>query len=1109
MSLKFVYGRSGSGKTDYCIASAAEIKKRTYIIVPEQYSHMHETILARRLGVFGAEGPCVMSFNQLARDILKTADGAASPHISRGGKTMLLCDIINKESKNLMLISGRDTDRARAVHSLITEMKRYGISAEALREAADKTRPSLLKSKLDETALIYEKFEEALSGRFLNTDDNLTRAARFTESRGFDCGGVYLNAFASFTPSELLFIKALMRLGTDVTVTLEANESECGLPHFLPIAKTRAALLAAARETGTDVLPPETLPPRHRQTEELAFLTENYFDYASQPYEKEPCDIEIFEARTPYTEAVHAASCILRLCREENYAMRDIGIICGNTDLYATYVKSVFKKYDIPVFTDLKLPLSEHPAGAFIVSALAVITSGYSHSAVFGYAKSGFTDTESSEIDILENHALAAGIRGNVWKSEEKWNVRSGLYKKNDISESEAHEIEQTNKIRKKLITPVAALGSALAEGKTCAEKCRALYEFMCTMDFSVKCSARADELEKAGEAYRAAEFRAASNKIIDVLDEAADALGSEKMSALRFADIITAGIKESEIGLIPSLADGVPFGDSSRIKGYDVSALFILGANDASFPPLPAKSSFLNDADRAAVKKNGIVLAPDSKEQTQENDYLIYKALSSPGKKLFISFAGSDFDGSSKLPSLFVNRVREVFPLLAPADDIMDVLPEDRFFAPEAAFRTILSGGDTEAFQSVKNLLFEKTPVFKALYKDAVCGFKGVSEISPEDIGKLFGNHLTTSVSRLEAFSACPFSYFMKYTLSAKERETASLSYSDAGSFLHDFTEEFSKRLRRGGFSWHDVNERYVDEEIPEIMKLMDSRLNKYLLSESPRAARLFVRLCKTIRASLLYISKQIKRGSFEPLGYEIVFSENGRIKPLRITLPTGRTVSLTGKIDRADILKRGKETFVRIIDYKSGSKTFRTEDLLGGISLQLAVYLTALCENDKTGKTKPAGMLYFKLDDPVTEISSDISDEELISRKMKSLNVSGLLTEDEELLSEMDKTGGFDLLPVRRFKNGFSGSLASAQNFEDMAKFVKKTAAALSAEIFAGKCRVSPDRASDPCGYCPYITVCRRSDDSYRERKACDNVWLEIHNAAAGNDFDLGGEK
>ena len=276
----------------------------------------------------------------------------------------------------------------------------------------------------------------------------------------------------------------------------------------------------------------------------------------------------------------------------------------------------------------------------------------------------------------------------------------------------------------------------------------------------------------------------------------------------------------------------------------------------------IPAENSVF-DPNQTAMKKNGIILAPDSKEQTLENDYLIYKALSSPGKKLFISYAGSDFDGSTKLPSLFVNRVKEVFPRLIPLDDIMDTLPDDRFFAPEAAFRTILSRGGTDDLRQIKDVLFKKMPVFKASYENAIGGFEGVLSIDPKDIEKLFGSHLTTSVSRLETFSSCPFSYYMKYTLSAKEREKASLSFSDAGSFLHDFTEEFSNRLHQNGSTWHDVDENYVDAEIPEIMQIMDSRLNKYILSESPRAARLFIRLCKTIREALLYIAEQINRGS------------------------------------------------------------------------------------------------------------------------------------------------------------------------------------------------------------------------------------------------------
>lgn len=1115
MKLNLVIGKSHSGKTEYCMKHALSGNSESYIIVPEQYSFTAEQkkTALQTTGLFGdAE---VISFARLAHRILSLSDGAAMGHIDNAGKVMLLYKILSDNQSRLTMLNGAIADRSAEMLKLIVEFKRYNVTAQALLTLSQKISEERLKMKLSETAYIYNEFENALSGRYINSDDNLARLAdRIIKTDNFKNTDIYIDAFSSFTEAELLCVRAFLAVCKSVTVTLCADAQNKGRHEFLPSEKTWAHLLRLADELA---VPTETILLKQGDAKSAALrhLETEYFNYPAKTFSESTKDIEVFTAGNPYSEISHTAASIRNLVRQEGYLYREIGIIYSDTELYPKYIKSIFRSYDIPVFPDEKKPIINHPVVIFIMSALEIITDGFSYEPVFRYAKSGFARIPRELTDILENYILATGLRGNIWRDSEKWSVRADIYAENsELTEAEKENLKAVNRARDIIAKPLIALADNLKSGKTVKEKCMALYDFMNLVKLPTRLMAMAKLLDKKGDAYRGAEYKAVYGKIIDAMDELVDSAGEQKISIKDFAELISVGLSQYETGVIPAVCDGVLSGDIARMRGYDVRALFILGATDQSFPSIPQPKGFLSDSDRLVMKENGIEIAPDGKTASLEGDHLLYKAFTCPSEKLFISFPSSDFMGAALRPSMAVTRIARIFPGAKIYDNILGEPKEDILASPFSACSYIalrMSGGKMTAFEEKIKSALNDIPG----YKERLCAIEKyvnyknrAAPLSSKNISALFGDTLYTAVSRLESFSACPFSYFMKYTLRARERRVLSLGASDAGSFLHNFIDEFSKRLAINGRTWHTVDEDYINSEIEKIMEIMGGRLNQYLISESTRTARLFVRLCNALRLSLRLISEHMKRGAFEPMGYELVFGENGDFSPLKIDLPNGSRVLLTGRIDRADkFVSKDGETFVRIIDYKSGSKAFDLSEVFYGINLQLAVYLTAICENNNC---RPAGILYFKLDDPIIETDPFVDTDIVLGSKIKNLKLSGLLVDTQEVLEASDKTNVFsDFLPVRRLKSGeFSGGIASANNFKNLQRHIKKTVSALANEILRGKTDISPykTKTSSPCIWCPYKSACRfdtAQGCAYRNLSALKNE--EIFAQIGGDDNEI----
>lgn len=255
------------------------------------------------------------------------------------------------------------------------------------------------------------------------------------------------------------------------------------------------------------------------------------------------------------------------------------------------------------------------------------------------------------------------------------------------------------------------------------------------------------------------------------------------KMSFDTYAKLLKTGISTKEIGQIPQTQDKVTVGDVNRSKTHKVKAIFIIGVNDGVFPSVPSSEGFFNDKDRETLKEEGIELAKGTIEKMYEENFNIYKAFSTAEEKLFISYPASDVDDKPLRKSTIISKIRKIFPKLEEdtfADDESDIYTKEVTFAELLKHINKMNGNWYEVYNWYKNNKEYSFRLDKALEG---LEYTNIPEkINKENVQKLYGNTLNTTVSRLEQYKSCEFSYYLKYGLKLSSKEKMDIKPVDTG---------------------------------------------------------------------------------------------------------------------------------------------------------------------------------------------------------------------------------------------------------------------------------------------------------------------------------------
>lgn len=1129
MALKLIYGRAGSGTSDYIRKEAQA--NAGLLIVPETHTLSTEQYFAS-FGTLGLGGVEVLSFLRLAH-ANSDYGPLASSSIDPVGKNMALAAITEQIRNDLTILKGfsKHNGFSSEILKFIRECKRYGVTAEALAEASEKANQPSLAEKLHDLSLLYQKYCDFIADGYTDRDDDLIRLQNTLEQEAPYAGRfIYMDKFSSFTPLEYSVIESLLRQCQLLSIALPC-EKEGFEFQFRSARETAERLIALAERSG---IPYEELTfSGHPEENELTHLEKNYFSFTPIRYDHPVRRLSEFSAKDMKSETEYAARKILSLVRD-SARFSDIAVIVRDTGSYDSVVKSVFDAHGIPFTNTERRTASEHALVVYVLSFLDTLTSGFALDPLLRYLKNGFCGISKSDADVFENYLLATGIKGSQFYRDERWNYRTEIFSQRMFSEKDEAFFDRINRIRDDIVSPFIALKKALSGTVSAEEFCRAIYGFFEETELKSKIETLYQRHISADRADDAAELIGVYNGIISSMDSLIACCGTQMLTAKNFTHIFSEGLSAVTMSLIPSSVDSVHFLNASRAKGMTFPYVFILGLNNGIFPAIPESQSVLTDSDRRLLKDElNIELAPDSIGLNYEELSLLYGTLTSAQKELYLSYPLKSEGLATLLPSPVIKKVEEIFPgiprytdtclplsseekaetpalsdaekteVVSPesSDDTgrQPLTPEDYISAPMPTLTHMLSALNQAAdnnkqsdvvWREVYGWFREKDEYFLPHIPDSFSKMRYAAPLSETIISSVFPDGFKTSVSRLETFASCPFRYYMQYTLGARPRSEADFTRSDTGSILHFYMEALSRYIENHALTWQTITDEEIRRVASETTKAILEN-GSYYLKNSKRALYHLKRLETLSYKMLLLVKTQFEIGSFEPLGCEINFKHGGEYPSIPVKTPRG-TVYLTGKIDRADVCHTDRGDFVRIVDYKSGNKTFSLPDVYHGLSLQLSIYMLALNQNTNS---KPAGIMYMHLADEILNVDST-DEAEIEKERIKNLKANGLFLDDPAILYAMDNKNG-ENSPYFDFK-----SRATLQNFNDLFMHVRSVVSSLVDEMKKGTTAIDPkgiDKA--PCEYCDYRSVCLSSSSCCQKEKIDgQNFWQAISTAKEG---------
>ena len=1112
MSLRIIYGRAGTGKSEYCYREIAEKIKadnQILIITPEQFSFTAEKKLMEAIdanAVFNAE---VVTLSRMAYRVINEIGGRTETNLSKCGKAMLIYSILNNNKKELKLI-GKNDENVDMLDTAITEFKKHGISIEQLKQEIDKQEDIYLKNKLTDLSLVYEGFENQLSGKYIDETDLLTILAENIENTDmFNNQYIYIDEFAGFTKQEYQIIEKLILVANQVTVTICIDELHIpknpNTDIFYSNENTVNKLFEIAQNCGTKVEEIKLENKYRFKSNELKHLEENLYENRPCKYTNKVENIKLFLAKNQYSEIEEVAKNILKLVRDNGYRYKDISIITKNISNYSSLARAIFDKYDIPIFIDENRDLNQNIIIQYILSVLEIFTKNWSYESVFNYIKTGFSNIEEDEIFKLEKYCLKWGIKQNKWKKEFTY----GKYEEKDKT-----EIESLERIRKDIVNPLMKLKSDIDNDKTAEGISKSIYKFLVEENIAEKINKKIEELEKVGQVDLVKEYQSSLQTILDILDEIVLVFSDDKMTIDKYAQILKVGFKNSNLTKIPGTQDQVIMGDVDRSRSHKVKAIFIIGLNDGEFPSVHKDEGFLNDLDRETLKQDGIELAKGTIENLYEDNFNIYKAFSTAEEKLYLLYSSSDVQGKALRPSMLINKIKKIYPMLQEESDVIETKAEvlNKKTTYDELIIQLSKLKEQDEIDKVWYYVYDyykKDTEWNTKLEQNLKGLNYTNipeKIEQTNIDKLYGNTLVTSISKLERYRSCPFSYYLQYGLKIKPEEELKIQTLNTGTFIHEIIDEFFEAVREAEIKLAEI----TDEQLAEIInKIIDEKLKQsqnYIFTSTAKYRALVVRLKKIIQKALKYIIGTLVQSRFEVLGTEVEFGENGKYKPIRLTLEDGKRIEIIGKIDRIDTAQSEDGRYLRIIDYKSSAKNIDLNEVYAGLQIQLLTYLDAACKEEDL---MPAGVLYFSMLEQMIKADKRMEQEEIEEKIRANFKMKGLILADVNVVKLHDKKlekGSSALVPAYIDKEGNLSekktSGVTAEQFEELQKYMYIVIKQISKEILGGNIDLKPyykDKKT-PCKYCDYKSVCGfnmggcENNYNYIDKKSKEEILAKI---------------
>lgn len=1112
MSLRFYFGPSGSGKShriyEEIMQRAAQEPGRNFlIIVPDQFTMQTQKDLVMRSDRGGILNIDVLSFGRLSHRILEEVGTKEMPVLDDTGKSLVLQKIA-ADLKEQLPAMGSLLHKQGYIHevkSAISEFMQYGISTQDMDKLiASAEKRGALAMKLIDLKTLYRGFQDYIRDHFITTEETLDVLRRsLVKSKILPDSVVVFDGFTGFTPIQNCLIQELMRVCEETIVAVTIGEEEDpyqmdGEQKLFHLSKKTVAdlvkLAAEAEVTrGEDVFV-KGGPNRFTEAPALCYLEQNLFRYQYEPYTEKQCEIRMFEALSPREEVHQTALYIRKLIREEGLTYRDIAVVIGDLEGYASYVETEFGQLEIPCFLDRTRGIVLNPMIEYIKSVLQLYIRDFSYDTVFHFLRSGMADISREEIDELENYVIRTGARGYrtysrlFTRKTEEMQQGSGQ----EDTERAEETMERLNRIRQQFADTVEILH--MAPRAKAGEYVDHLYDFLEQNQVQQKLLNYQQQFEQEGDLAKAREYAQIYRLVMDLLDQIYELLGEEEISLQEFADILEAGFGEITVGTIPQNVDRIVVGDMERTRLKQVKVLFFLGVNDGNIPKNASKGGIISDMDREFLIESGTEMAPSPRQQMYIQRLYLYLNMTKPSERLYLSYAKVNSDGKGIRPSYLIDTVRKLFPQLAVEypqnrsrlEQIEGRQEGARYLAEE--LREYADGTLREEERQDFYLMYrayEADPEGRDRLTAAAFRRYKESGLSRIVARALYGRQLENSVSRLETYAACACRHFLQYGLSLQEREEFGFEVSDMGNVYHAVLENFAGKLAESGRTWWDFDENFATQAIKEAVEGYAATYGETVLYSSARNEYAITRMSRILTRTVLTLQQHLKQGSFQPDDYELSFRFAENLDSIHVDLSEEEKMHLQGRIDRIDVSEDAEHVYVKVIDYKSGNKKFDLAALYYGLQLQLVVYMNAAMELESRKhpdkEIVPAALLYYHIDDPTIETPVELTQEQINEEILTKLRMNGVVNSDPAVVERLDRflQDKSKVIPVEKKKDGsFSArsGILSREELQVVSAYVDTKIRQIGREILDGKIAANPYEKGneEACTYCAYKKVC-----------------------------------
>ncbi|HHT84264.1 MAG TPA: helicase-exonuclease AddAB subunit AddB [Firmicutes bacterium] len=1173
MGLRFIIGPAGSGKTRYIIDSVIEGLLRdgpgmpdsaalaagpsgvlsgvlsrppVLIIVPDQATFQMEKAILEDGRISGFMNLQVLGFRRLCLKVLDETGGITQPFITPVGRSMAVQSILweHKEQLSVYAPMVNYPGFREEVIQALSEFNAYDVSPGDLEivAAGGEERPPFLSQKLRDLQLIYRKYTEFLQDNFLDPDDYLKLAVEsIPRSDLLRNAVVWIDGFSGFTPREYQVIGAMLKTATQVNLALCMDREEIQHPPretslFHPVREVYETALALCRENGVPledavILGQDGALPRFKHRE-LACLEAAFRSKDRGPWQvfEPPADclnpegipvapggVQLISTVNLQAEVEFAAREILRLVREQGLRFKDITVELRDLQKYKDLIEMVFTDHDIPFFLDLKSSLSHHPLAELVRSAFDIILTDFGFDAVFRYLKTDLVPLDRELVDELENYVLACGIRGKRWLDEEPWQYAMQFLAEDEEQPGAQADNQRIDAIRREAMSAFSRFyamirnaGELTAEGISLA-----LYDLLMDLGVQETLARWQEECQERGDLISVMEHAGIWDKVLEILEQAAEILGPRPCDVETYALLINAGLEDMRLGAIPPSLDQVLVGSLDRTRQPECRVTFLLGASEGDFPMKHGERGVFTDEERETLLKAGVNLEPSSRLRQLHEEYLVYIALTRPRDALYISYPLGDNDGKAMFPSPVVQWVKSTMPYKETrfiSTDPPGTYPEDLDYLAAATVRgvaarrlSLMRQGISPGvvWEEVYRWMLDPCRVQQSRKILSSLGFTNKLERLGETLSHtLYGYPLVTSISRLERFQQCPFRHFAADGLGLKQRQVFKLDPLKTGSFFHEAMREFVREVSVCEQEVARMEQEDVLEIMDQVVGKLVPRIQDRLFLSSFRYQYVSNSLGALLRSSARVFLEHARRGDFRPLAVEVPFGLPGGVTPYSVRVPGHGEVLLRGRIDRVDFARLGSRAYLRVVDYKSSRSKLDLLEVYYGLSLQLLVYLgVAVSKWDELVEWSalfpahmdqledparvvpyPAGAVYLPIHDPFLKEHGPLDREEAwLKRKKKNLKMAGLLLEDMDVLKLMDTaaSGYSDILPVHFTKAGGVGSNSSTvaeTDLELLLDYVEHKVGQISADIISGRIDIMPFRRNQQiaCTYCEFSPLC-----------------------------------